>query len=88
MNRINRAYIMAHLVNHGKIHHQDLVNKLGISTAGATNAMRDFQELHGRLNYHTRRNYHLPPDYDTTVPLDHVENVVEEIIIYLAKEDV
>lgn len=81
MNPIRRAYIMAHLVNHGHIMRRDIQEAFGVSGRCATYDLTAFQELHGPLDRELGRShcYCLPDGYDTTVPLECVSAVVTEI---------
>lgn len=81
MNAIRRVYIMAHLITHGQIMRRDLVYAFGMSGRNATNDLTAFQRLHGRLDRQEGRSqvYKLPADYDTTVPMKHVDHPVRLI---------
>jgi hypothetical protein len=88
MNRIRRAYIMAHLVNRGKIHRRDIVSGTGCSQPCATGDLREFQILHGKLDYDpSTRTYHLPDGYNTVIDLSYVNTLIDEILEYRARRD-
>ena len=87
MEELRQAFIMAYLVNHGKIKRQMLMDAFGVSGRTATNEMQIFERNHGNLDRGKGAGhwYRLPPDYDTTMDLERVNVIVDEIVIFSAK---
>lgn len=90
MNPIRRAFIMAVLVNNGELQRKDVAEAFGISYRMVSHDLKEFQELHGKLDIkggptrpgvrgHRGLRYVLPKGYDTRVPLDHVVSILYEI---------